>query len=303
MTVKTHVKAAGDLPPFIASAAGFLAFIPLDLWWFLAQRGSRDGQFPLFSLLQSLARLAARTAGAVVGGLPLYLDGIASAALAGLLALLLLWAVTRTVWRWRTVGTSPARTMFALASIASPLGLLALGAIFNNTPIEVRYLAFSAPFLALLLAGALGPRTTATLLAVQAAAIVGLMIAPHTMQPAQSAAQLAAAQLAGAQLAGDWGGDGIVLLPRGNDGVGIVGAFAIGSPPTLPLLLIGARDEPERILSRVGSHRRVVLALVDQDAASHAATVAMRSAFRAPGWREVAHGPNVAVYERAGDQE
>ena len=36
------------------------------------------------------------------------------------------------------------------------LGLLALGAVFNNTPIEVRYLAFSTPFLALLLAGALG---------------------------------------------------------------------------------------------------------------------------------------------------
>jgi len=30
-----------------------------------------------------------------------------------------------------------------------------------------------------------------------------------------------------------------VLLPHGNDGVGIVGAFAVEAPPTMRLLVIG----------------------------------------------------------------
>ncbi len=57
---------------------GFLAFIPADLWWFLAQRDTRRGQFPPFVLTQSLARLAARFTGDILGGLPLYVSGAAS---------------------------------------------------------------------------------------------------------------------------------------------------------------------------------------------------------------------------------
>ena len=36
--------------------------------------------------------------------------------------------------------------MFAAAALAPIGGLLALGFIFNNSPIEVRYLAFSTAF-------------------------------------------------------------------------------------------------------------------------------------------------------------
>ena len=144
-------------------------------------------------------------------------------------------ARVESVWRWRHIGTSAAGdlAMFALAALAPLVGLLLLGAIFNNTPIEVRYLTFSTPFVGLLLAGALRPRGAAFVLAVQAASLVGLMLAPQTMQPAGAAAHAAAALVE----------DGVVLLPRGNDGVGIVGAFAIEAPPALPLLLIsgGAR--------------------------------------------------------------
>jgi hypothetical protein len=48
---------------------------------------------------------------------------------------------------------------------------------------------------------------------------------------------------------------------------------------------------------------RVVLALLEQDAASRAASAAMRQALTDPGWREVAHEANVAVYIRIGDGE
>jgi hypothetical protein len=274
----------------LAALAGFLVFIPADLWWFLAQRGSRQGQFPPFSLTQSLARLAVRFTGDILGGLPLYVAGAASLLLTATLGALLIWLLARIVWRWHRIAPPRARVMFALAALAPAAGLLALGALFNNTPIEVRYLTFSNPFVGLLLAGALGGRGAAAVFAVQAASIAGLMLAPQTMQPARAAAHAAAS----------WARDGVVLLPRGNDGVGVVGAFAIESPPALPLLLIPAGATPEQIRARLGPWHRVVLALLEQDAASRAASEAMRRALNAPGWREVAHGPNVAVYERDG---
>jgi hypothetical protein len=276
----------------LGAVLGFLAFIPADLWWFLAQRGTRLEQFPPFSLGQSLTRLAVRFAGDLLGGLPLYVGGTASLTVTAALGLLLMWLLARIAWRWRDIGTPRARIMFALGALAPASGLLALGAVFNNTPIEIRYLSFSTPFVALLLAGALRARGAAVLLAVQAASIVGLMLAPQTMQPARAAAHLAAELVEG----------GVVLLPRGNDGVGVVGAFAIEAPPSLPLLLIAAADTPEQIRFRIGAWRRVVLALLEQDAASRAASDAMRRAMRTSMWREVAHGPNVAVYERIDDR-
>jgi len=204
---------------------------------------------------------------------------------------LLIWLMARIVWRWRHIGSPRARMLFGLAALAPPVGLLILGAIFNNTPIEVRYLTFSTPFVGLLLAGALGIRGAAVLLAVQAAAIAGLMLAPQTMQPARAAARAAAALVQ----------DGVVLLPRGNDGVGVVGGFAIEAPPKLPLLLIPALALPEQIRARIRPWHRVVLALLEQDAASRSASAAMLAALTDPGWREVAREANVAVYVRVGE--
>ena len=277
----------------VAVALGFLIFIPADLWWFLAQRGSRSGQFPPFSLAQSLARLAVRFTGDILGGLPLYVDGTASVLLAGALGLALFALIGRVAWRWRDIGLRKPRLMFALAALAPPTGLLLLGAIFNNTPIEVRYLTFSTPFVGLLVAGALTTGWATLLLAVQAASITGLMLAPQTMQPARAAARAAADMVQG----------GIVLLPKGNDGVGIVGAFAIEAPPALPLLLIGAAETPAQIRARIEPWHRVVLALPEQDAASRAAAASMRQALANPEWRVVAREPNVAVYERTGRGE
>ncbi|HEX3991934.1 MAG TPA: hypothetical protein VHX39_12255 [Acetobacteraceae bacterium] len=275
----------------VAVLLGFLVFIPADLWWFLAQRDTRQGQFPPFALTQSLARLAVRFTGDVLGGLPLYVPGRASMALTAALGLLLVWLTARIVLRWRHIGARRATVLFGLAALAPPVGLLILGAIFNNTPIEVRYLTFSTPFVGLLLAGALSTRAAGGVLIVQGAAIAGLMLAPQTMQPARAAARTAAS----------WVQDGVVLLPRGNDGVGVVGAFAIEAPPGLALLLIPAGASPEQIRARIRPMHRVVLALLEQDAASRAASAAMRQALTDPGWREVAHEANVALYVRIGE--
>jgi hypothetical protein len=142
-----------------------------------------------------------------------------------------------------------------------------------------------------LLAGALGPGMRCALLAVQALSIAGLIAAPATMQPARAAAHAAAALA----------GDGVVLLPRGNDGVGIVGAFAIEAPPALPLLLLPAGEDPARLAARLAPFHRVTLAAIVQDEASRAAVETARAILSGPAWREVAREGLTAVYERRAD--
>ena len=56
---------------------GFAVWLPADLWFFLAQRQSRIGQFTPFEPMAALARLGRFAAANVFGGLPLYVDGIA----------------------------------------------------------------------------------------------------------------------------------------------------------------------------------------------------------------------------------
>jgi 4-amino-4-deoxy-L-arabinose transferase-like glycosyltransferase len=258
----------------MAGVIGFAVWLPADAWFFLAQRGSRAGQFPPFELGSSLARLARYLGANLFGGLPLYLGGIASSAVSSVLGVLLIGLIVLIVRRWPR-GAEPARrALLAICAMAMPVGLLLLGLVFDNTPIELRYLAFATPFIGLLLA-TLPRGVCGVVLAIQAASIVGLMTRPETMQPARATA-VAAATLVG---------DGVVLVPRGNDGVGIVGAFAIESPPGLHMLVVGRDLSPAQIHARVGKYPRVVLALLGQDADSRATLPAMRDAFAGPCWR------------------
>ena len=272
------------------AAAGFAPFALLAGWFFIAQRGSRIGQFPPFEPWPALARIARYGAANLTGGLPLYVPEPASHMLAVALATGLAGLGVLVAIRWRHIATPPARRLFAAAALAPPIGLLLLGLAFNNTPIELRYLSFATPFVGLLLAGALrGMRVgTAVLLAVQAASLAGLMLRPETMQPAQATASAAAALA----------GDGPILIPRGNDGVGIVGAFATGLPPDARLLIIGPDLSAADIRNRTEPFHRVTLALLEQDADSRTAVLALRAAFAHPGWRVAAIGSNVIAYER-----
>jgi hypothetical protein len=286
------------------AAAAMAPFLALDAWFFAAQHGSRAGQFPPFALGRSLMRLAEYQVAAVFGGLPLYVDGaVRSVVAAGIgamaVAVVLAVALTRP---W----TSDMRVVLA-AALAPPAGLLVLGAVFNNTPIELRYLSFGLPFVAILasrlwphpagvpvLAASrvAGPSSTAAarvllplFVALQIAGIGGLLFFPRTNQPARAAAADAAGLA----------GNGVVLLPRGNDGVGIVGAFGIEAPPALPLLLVGPGDP---VAARVAPWQRVVFAALGQDRDSLATVPAVRAALAAENWRLVANGSNVEVYER-----
>lgn len=274
----------------IALLAGFLPPVTVAAWFFLTQRGSRTGQFPPFELLPSLGRLARYGAANLTGGLPLYVSDAARPIVTGALAFGLLGLAAYSVRRWKPIATPPGRLLLVAAALSPPIGLLLLGLMFDNTPIELRYLSFATPFVALLVAGARPSRIVlAAILIVQAASIAGLILRPETMQPARATAYAAAALTEG----------GVILVPSGNDGIGIIGAFASELPPTMPLLAIGPDETTEGIKRRVAPFRRVVLALLAQDAASQTAIPTMRAAFMNPDWREVGIGLNVIAYQRS----
>jgi hypothetical protein len=288
---------------WLAATMGVALFLPADLWFFLAQRSSRPGQFPPFSLLGSLPRLAQYAAANLFGGIPLYVPSTASTAVtAGLAAVAVLLAGLAAL-RWQRIGATRPRVLLTLAVVAPPAGLLVLGMIFNSTPIELRYLAFATPFAGLLLAGALAslPRRWylglgGALLAIQAVALLGLMTRQETMQPARATAAAAAALADG----------GVVLLPRGNDGVGVVGAFINEAPDHLRLSIAEPTDTAAQLNARIGAANRVVLALIGVDDESRATSAMLRATFTSdPCWRQSAIGFNVLGFDRIceGDQD
>jgi hypothetical protein len=57
------------------------------------------------------------------------------------------------------------------------------------------------------------------------------------------------------------------------------------------------------IVDRIRPYRRVVLTLLPQDRDSIAAIQALYVALSAPGWRRVATGADVEVYERTGTEK
>ena len=88
------------------------------------------------------------------------------------------------------------------------------------------------------------------------------------------------------------------MLPRGNDGVGIIGAFAVEAPPTLRLLVIGPDASPTQIRARASGYSRATLALIGQDESSRATLSVMQRAFADPCWRAAGEGFNVLAFDR-----
>jgi hypothetical protein len=257
---------------WLAAGLGCAAFLPGALWFFLAQRNSRPGQFKSFHLIHALSLTARDQAGAIFGGLPEYLPPPFAAILAALLALLLMIVIALMIRPGLRRLHPRDALLCAFGFIAQPLGLLALGAIFDNIPIELRYFAFGLPFFGLLLAAGLRdkPRLAALVLAVQAASIIGLAIAPATMQPASRLAH-AAAKHAGSHT--------LVLLPFGNDGVGIPGPFIAASPNPLHITLV--HQAGPRVLAEAAEFHQVRIPGIAVDSQSRALLPALIRLFRA----------------------
>ena len=287
---------------WLAAGFGFVCILPLDLYFFLAQRGSRVGQFPRFRLLPSLVRLGKYATANVFGGLPLYVGHRAGTVLGACLVLALAALVALVVLRWRRVpgpdGVIPrGRLLLVMGALATPIGLLLLGFVFDNTPIELRYIAFAVPFFAVLVAGALatlprpvGMTVLAALLFVQALSIAGLLARPETMQPQAQAARAAR---------GFARGDAVMLVPYGNDGVGVLGAFVSESPDRLRILAVHPGESAAAIRGAAGTTSRVVLVLLGLDADSRAVLPVMQQAFSGSAcWQHAASGFDVVAFDR-----
>jgi hypothetical protein len=271
----------------LAFAAGvpFLLVQGGNLVFFLAQRDSRPGQFVPFSLTGTLKLLGQFNAANIFGGLPLYVEGPARAAVAGLLVLLLAAAAVAVVVRWRSIG--PSRWLWLGGFLAPSAGLFLLGAVFSNTPVELRYLAFAAPFAAALLAGAAAgwagtrPRLAAAglglVLLVQAAGAVGMATHPATRQAYRDAL---------ATLAPALGPGTLLLVPQGNDGVGIVGATLAEAPPDQRVLVLREATAAELPARAAPFGRLVLLGITDRD--GEAQVAAAREALAGEGWTETA---------------
>jgi hypothetical protein len=262
-------------------AAGMAVFLPAALWFFWAQKTTRATQFSPFSPGQAIFLLGRDFGAALFGGLPLYagrLGPVVAAALAILFLVCLVYAVQRR---------SPKIWLFALCAAAMPLGLLALGLVFNNTPIEIRYLAFCCPFVALMFAHLPRP-LLALLLMVEASGFAGLVLAPATMQPQGLAARQAAASHA------------LVLVPFGNDGVGVPGPFIAAAPPDMRILLLRPGWE-----AQITAEPRIVLTLIKADDASRAEAGGAKTWFAArPCWVPSGHTALTVLFlNRCTDQE
>jgi hypothetical protein len=241
-----------------AAVLGVVPFLVLDANFFLAQRGSRAAQFLPFSGTRAVGLLARDGGAALFGGLPLYAGGLGVAVVA-VLGVLFLTCVACVVMARPRHGL-----VLAGGAVATPLGLLALGVVFHNAPIEIRYLAFGLPFLALLFAAALPRWLLGAVLAVQACAIAGLALAPATMQPQGIAARQAVALDPGA----------LILVPFGNDGVGVVGPFIAALPDAARVEVLRGGEVP-------ADEPVVVLAELSVDGASRAKTAAALAWFAA----------------------
>jgi hypothetical protein len=230
---------------------GVCPLLAASLYFYLAQRGARPLQFPAFAWAPVLQSLARDQMAALFGGLPLYAGALAPVVALGVTGL----AMSLAVIAARDGPRDRAALLFLLQACAPAAGLLVLARLSGTAPIEIRYLSFSLPPLALLVAPVLAarPRLRTVTLAVQAAAVAGLLLAPATMQPQTAAARAAA------------GFHASILIPRGNDGAGIPlpvmaslpGSAAVrviaGPPPLddatrLVLLRLGLDDESRRTL-------------------------------------------------------
>lgn len=241
-------------------------------------------------MIPALGRLARYGVASVFGGLPLYVPAPLDTPVAIATSLRAVVIVVRIAC-W--CPPNP-RWPLPLAALAQPPGLLALGLVFDNTPIELRYLTFALPFAMIALAGGLSgfPRLAALTLATQAVSIVGLALAPATMQPArQAAAEVARLAEPGT----------VILLPRGDDGVGVPGAFTLYTRPDARLLLVHPDDTVATIDTRPGDTRHVMIVALTQDGASRAITPTLKHL--AAGWERIGTGSWASAYRRVSAPE
>ncbi len=264
-------------------AAAPLPFIAWASDYFLVQ-DKRDWQFPPFELLPAIGRIAQHYAGAVLGATPLLVEGrwqaVVGAALALVLGATILAAATgakgmlgRTEGRVAVVG-----------AVMMPVTLFLLGVAFDRQVSAPRYMVYSVPFLAIVVARglretALPRRLTVPLLA----ALLGLQFVSAATLPWARATQQAARPAIG-DIAQLWDEGSILLLPEAADTTGMTLTFLMEAKPDWPMHYLRGSEPAQEIRDAVaGRIHLFLIALVDD--AGRVAVENARAVLEADGWR------------------
>ena len=257
----------------------FLALQAANLSYFLPQRGSRPEQFEPFALLPALKLLGQFNAANLFGGLPLYAEGSGRIMLGAALAGLLLAGAIAVAWRWRGLG--PTRWLW-LGAFTRPRRGAASRRCWRNTPGNPLTSPSPRPSRRCSGGGGRGWRSAIPSAPAGGAAgragggHRGMALHPATRQAYRDALAVLAPAL---------GPDALLLVPHGNDGVGIVVATLREAPPAQPMLLL--RDDASLAPEAAAYRRLVVLGITDRDGARQ--VEATLTALRAdPAWREAA---------------
>ncbi|MBL6081786.1 glycosyltransferase family 39 protein [Belnapia sp. T18] len=286
--------ACAGLPFALATAA--------NLYFFIAQKSARVGQFEPFELFSIVIKLIQLNAASLFGGLPLYVSSGARAPVEVALGALLLMSTAMVVVAWRKLG--PMRWLWLSGLLAPSLGLMGLGVIFGNSPAELRYVAFSVPFAAGLFVSTASvlyrnlPQVTSAwftlVLVVEAAGALGMMVHPKTQQPFRAALDAASPY---------FGSDTVLLVPAGNDGVGIMGSILQEVPRQQPILMMGHLNASTTPHRAAGFDKALLIGIGDRDGIKQIqdASNALREYpfWRSTGviWRDF-RGHYVEVFER-----
>ena len=264
-----------------------LAALPAILWaasFYLVQQ-THDWQFAPFGVGSMLVRIAQRYAAALFGGTPLYVPHPLQVPVTGLLGLLLLAALAvAALGLTRLVRDVPGRIVLA-GTLAMPAALFAVGAAVGKETVELRYLIYGLPFLAMFLAHGwreqrVVPRAAGALLAVAflAAQLAGAVAMPFAHMTQQ------AARPAIAQIALLWQPGSLLLLPQASDTSGMTLDYGYEAPPDWPMLLVRADQDPAALLRAVAGRPRVFVILL-ADAAGTAALDRAHAILARAGWR------------------
>ena len=252
--------------------------------FYLVQR-THDWQFPPFGIAGMVARTAQDYAAALFGGTPLYVPHALMLPVTALLGgLLLLALAVAALGARRMASDAPGRIVLA-GTLALPAALFAVAAAVGRETVELRYLIYGLPFLAMFLARGwrtqrLLPRRACGLLAAAfvAAQVIGAAAMPFahiTQQAARPAIH---------QIGRRWQPGSILLLPEADDTSGMTLDDAYEAPPGWPMLLLRRDADPAVLLRAVAGRPRVFVILI-ADAAGTAAIGRALGILTAAGWR------------------
>ena len=278
----------------ILACVSSASFLPAGIWFFLSQHAARTSQFPPFAIQHAIVLIGRDVTAAIFGGIPRYFSPPLRTTIYGALFVsvtYIFWHLRLGLWKKRNMAEL---YLLLLGTMTPSFGLIFLGVIFDNTPIEVRYLCFFCPFFSVLIAFAIKHSNypiipTGIFLFLQAIGIGGLLIMPQTMQPIGAAVRLAV-RLATSHT--------VVLVPFGNDGVGVAGAFVNSAPPNMKLLVVNSRNSLVQLHAALLGVNDLILVRLATDQQSKIQIEQTEKLLSDLHWKATSSAPLALVFHR-----